>query len=86
MRTLQALEPAWPLAEKYGTTKAGLALSFILAFPEVSTVIPGIKTAEQAVLNTRHLVGLEAADRKRLQQLYQEHFAEGLMPELERAG
>lgn len=85
-RSLESLEPAWRLCEKYGVTKAGLALSFILSFPEVSTVIPGIKTPKQAVMNTADIVSLERDDRRFLQQLYEEKFQSELMPVMEAAG
>ena len=61
-----------PLTEKYQTNLAGLALSFILSFPEVSVVIPGIRTPEQVVGNTAHLVKLEEADTQYLASLYKE--------------
>jgi len=85
-RSLAALEPAWALREKYGITKAGLALSFILSFPEVSNVIPGIKTPKQAVMNTSDIVRLEKEDRQMLQQLYEDKFQDELMPVMEAAG
>ena len=84
--TLAALQPAWALCETYNTTKAGLALSFILSFPEVSTVIPGIKTPQQAEWNARNVVTLKEADRQLLQRLYTDHFRADLMPLLEQAG
>ena len=61
-----------PLTEKYQTNLTGLALSFILSFPEVSVVIPGIRTPEQVAGNTAHLVKLEEADTKYLASLYEE--------------
>lgn len=82
---LDALEPAWGIAEKYKTTKTGLALSFILGFPEVSTIIPGIKTPDQAISNTSNLVQLEPADQAFLKNLFTERF-ESLMPVLQQAG
>ena len=72
--SLDALEPAWPVAEKYGISKTELAMSFITSFPEVSTVIPGIKTAEQAGRNTSGLVQLDRADHEFLQQLFDDNF------------
>src|SRR6202008_2068452 len=38
------LEPVWRLCEKYDCSKAQLALSYILSYPEVSVIIPGIRT------------------------------------------
>lgn len=73
--TLQILkEQVWPLCEKYNTTASGLALSYILSYPEISTVIPGIRTPEHVGLNTDHLVSLEAADKQHLQNLYESHW------------
>ena len=75
---LDALEPAWPLAAKYGISKTELAMSFILSFEGVSTVIPGIKTPEQAELNTRGITHLEPEDRGQLCSLYAPQFREVL--------
>lgn len=70
--TLRILkEQVWPFCEKYQTTESGLALSYILSYPEISTVIPGIRTPEHVGLNTDHLVTLEAADKQHLQSLYE---------------
>ncbi|MCB0562136.1 MAG: hypothetical protein KDD09_24455, partial [Phaeodactylibacter sp.] len=54
--------------------KTELAMSFITSFPEVSTVIPGIKTAEQAGRNTSGLMQLDRADHEFLQQLFDDNF------------
>lgn len=67
-------EQVWPLCEKYQTTSSGLALSYILSYPEISTVIPGIRTPEHVALNTNHLVQLEEQDKQHLQQLYETHW------------
>jgi aryl-alcohol dehydrogenase-like predicted oxidoreductase len=73
--TLQVLkEKVWPLCRKYQTTESGLALSYILSYPEISTVIPGIRTPKHVSLNTDHLVKLEESDKKHLQQLYHTHW------------
>ncbi len=61
----------WQLLEKYKTTPAGLALSYILSYKEVSTVIPGIRTPKHVALNTNHIVALEKADQLYLRQLYE---------------
>ena len=50
------------------------ALSFILSHQEVSTVIPGIKTPEQAISNTENIITLKTADMNRLHELYGERF------------
>ena len=75
----------WPLCEKYQTTPSGLALSFILSHPEISTVIPGIRTPEHVKLNTGHLVSLEEADKKYLQSIYPTHWL-SVMETLEKIG
>ncbi|MBC6369003.1 aldo/keto reductase [Algoriphagus sp. AK58] len=60
-----------PLTEKYETSLSSLALSFVLSFDKVSTVIPGIRTAEQVKQNTTGLVKLPEEDRQFLQDLYE---------------
>jgi aryl-alcohol dehydrogenase-like predicted oxidoreductase len=57
-----ALAPVWKLCKKYNCTKTQLALSYILSYPEVSTVIPGIRTVAQAESNTSGMVKLDQAD------------------------
>ena len=52
-----------PLAKQYNTSLAGLALSFVLAFEEVSTVIPGMRTSEQVIKNVTSKVNLSDADK-----------------------
>jgi aryl-alcohol dehydrogenase-like predicted oxidoreductase len=58
------LKSVWGLCEKYHISKTALALSYILSYPEVSVVIPGIRTAEQAASNTKGLIQLAEEDRK----------------------
>jgi aryl-alcohol dehydrogenase-like predicted oxidoreductase len=60
-----------PLAKQYNTSLSSLALSFILGFPEVSTVIPGIRTLRHVHLNTEGLVKLSAADHQHLRSLFE---------------
>jgi aryl-alcohol dehydrogenase-like predicted oxidoreductase len=45
-------ERIWPEVSQLGISKTSLALSYILSHPEISTTIPGIRTAEQVKLNT----------------------------------
>ena len=40
--------------------ETSMALSYILSHPEISTVIPGIRTEEQVKLNTSGLAQLDA--------------------------
>jgi len=48
-------ERVWPEAEKLQISKTSLSLSYILSHPEISTVIPGIRTLEQVGMNTSGL-------------------------------
>ena len=65
----KATEPVWQLCEKYDVNKTQLALSFILSYPEVSTVIPGIRTPEHARKNTEGLVKLAKEDRELIENI-----------------
>lgn len=56
------MKEIWTLCEKYEVTKTELALSYILSHAEVSTVIPGIRTTEQAEKNTARLIRLPEED------------------------
>lgn len=67
-----------PMAKQYNTNIAGLALSFILGFQEVSTVIPGIRTPEQVKQNTAFLVKLSANDHAYLCSLYEQKWKQVL--------
>lgn len=68
------LESVWALTDKYGISKTSLALSFILNHSGVSTVIPGIKTPEQAEMNTQQLIKINAQDMNFLHNLFEEKF------------
>lgn len=57
-----SMDPVWLLCQKYDVTKTQLALSYMLSYPEVATVIPGIRTVEQAEENTQGLVQLDNDD------------------------
>lgn len=70
----KALEPVWALCNKYGCTKTQLALSYILSYPEVSVVIPGIRTAAHATDNTSGLFKLDAKDRELIEGLGETEF------------
>ena len=70
----KALEPVWALCNKYGCTKTQLALSYILSYPEVSVVIPGIRTTAHATDNTSGLFKLDAKDRELIEGLGETEF------------
>ncbi len=72
--SLEALEEIWPLTEKYGISKTELSMSFILSFEAISTVIPGIKTPEQAEKNTQGIVKLDKEDRDYMVSLFESKF------------
>jgi aryl-alcohol dehydrogenase-like predicted oxidoreductase len=60
----------WPLAEEAGLSKAALALAFCASFPEVSTVIPGIRTSAQAAASAAAPLELPARVRDRLRRSF----------------
>ena len=64
-----ALSPVWALCRKYNCSKTQLALSYLLSYPEVSTIIAGIRTAEQVQLNTTGLFQLDKPDREMIENL-----------------
>ena len=57
------------LSRKYDITLAQLALSWLLSYTEVSTVIPGIRTAEQALLNTGGVKVLSRDDINQIENI-----------------
>ena len=75
---------AWPVAEQNHISKTSLALSYILSHPEISTVIPGIRTVEQVKLNTTDIIKLNDEDVTKLDNLKTD-FAE-LMQMMEQQG
>ncbi len=67
---LDALGEFWTLTDKYGISRTSLSLSLAASFAEVSTVIPGIRTPEQAESNTANIVTLDPQDMELVRQLY----------------
>lgn len=70
----KSLAPVWTLCKKYNCSKTQLALSFVLSYPGVSTVIPGIRTAEQVHLNTTGLFRLAPEDLQLLEKMGETDF------------
>lgn len=68
-------EKIWPLCHQYNITKTSLALSYILSYKSVSTVIPGIRTAQHAIDNTTGIIKLAAADIILIEKVFTNHFA-----------
>lgn len=66
---LEVTAPVWELCNKYNCSKTQLALSFLLSYEGVSTIIPGICTPEQVLLNTDGLFQLQSADRQLIELL-----------------
>ena len=75
LTTTKAVEPVWELCNKYKITKTQLALSYVLSYPEISTIIPGIRTPEHVEQNTNGLIQLDEEDLKMIESLAQTDFA-----------
>ncbi len=69
-------DTVWPLCNKYNISKTSLALSYILSYPSVSTVIPGIRTAQHAIENTKDLVQLAPEDVALIENAFTNSFAD----------
>lgn len=81
----ESLKNIWSLCEKYQCTKTELALSYILSYEAISTVITGIRTEEQVRKNTTGLFKLDEADRKRIEEYGSQDLQE-LMKLIEQKG
>jgi aryl-alcohol dehydrogenase-like predicted oxidoreductase len=84
-RSLESLEPIWPLAEELNISPVTLSLRYILSFSEVSTVIPGIRTPEQAADNVRDVQTLPDSVVEKIRELYKEDL-HLLLAEMEKRG
>jgi aryl-alcohol dehydrogenase-like predicted oxidoreductase len=62
-------EKVWPVAVKEQLTPTQLAMSFILSHPQISTVIPGIRTEEHVWQNTSGIKLLQEENRLLLEKL-----------------
>ena len=69
-------EKIWALCQQYNISKTSLALSYILSYDAVSTVIPGIRTAQHAIDNTTGIIQLAAADITLVENVFTNHLAE----------
>jgi aryl-alcohol dehydrogenase-like predicted oxidoreductase len=83
---LNDLEQVWPLARKSKMTKSQFSLNSILSNPEISTVIPGMKTPEQVIDNTTGISTLDKDTMSFLNNLWEAKFKSllELMEEQER--
>lgn len=73
-KALQELEDVWDLSKQLGLSPTQLSLSFVLSFRQISTVIPGIKTPQQAIANTSGLKKLNEGHKNFLINLYEGKF------------
>jgi aryl-alcohol dehydrogenase-like predicted oxidoreductase len=76
-------QKVWSLAE--GTDKTALALGFILSHPQISTVIPGIRTVQHVRQNTTGIPMLNKKQLEKLHSLAQSDWAR-VMETMERLG
>lgn len=60
--SLNKLKPYFDMAKKYKINPTTLALSFVMSHENISTVIPGIRTEVQAILNTEELIKIDNDD------------------------
>jgi aryl-alcohol dehydrogenase-like predicted oxidoreductase len=72
--SLDKLKPVWEIQKKYNISKTSFAMSFIASHPEVSTIIPGIKTEQQAEENTKDIIKLDQEDMDKLHKMYTSDF------------
>lgn len=84
-KSLEALEPIWKLCMKYQINKTQLALSYILSYSEISTVIPGIRTPKHVTDNTSGLIKLDAKDIQTIEE-YGKNELEELMKLIQAQG
>ena len=85
LSSTEALAPVWKLCNKYHLTKTELALSYVLSYPQVSTVIPGIRTPQHVAQNTINLRILDDEDVKMIEGLAKNKFVP-VMEMIERQG
>ena len=83
-KLLNALEPFREKAKEKNVSETAFALGYILGYKEISTVIPGIKTPEQARLNTA-VARFSEEEMAFVRKLYSEKFVE-LMKWIEEQG
>ena len=69
-----SLETIWDLCTKYNCTKTQLAFSYLLSYPEVSVIIPGIRTTAQVKDNTSGFVNFSSDDIELINKLGKNEF------------
>ena len=83
--SLDQLKKLWPVASGLNISPANLSLRFLLSYPEITTVIAGMRTPEQVLENTSESGSLDPDVKEQLQNLYQDHFHR-LVDEMEKTG
>ncbi|MDQ6608369.1 MAG: aldo/keto reductase [Bacteroidota bacterium] len=84
-KTTDLLEgKVWSIGKEAGLNATQVALSYIVSFTEISTIIPGIRTAEQVHQNTQGLKKLSDKDKEFLTALATEW--EPIMQLMEKQG
>ena len=73
-KSLLALEDIWDTTSDYNLSKTSLSLSFITSYRGVSTVIPGIKTEQQALDNTTDITQLNEETMHYILNKYENDF------------
>lgn len=68
-KSLDTLKPYFEIVKKYKVDPGQFAMSFVLNHDEISTVIPGIRTEEQAILNTREKIKINDDDLRILHEM-----------------
>ena len=71
-KSMEALEAYWSIVDKYNISPAQFSLNYILNYMEVSTVIPGIKTPQQADENAIQTMEISEEDMQKIRNLYSE--------------
>lgn len=75
-KSLNELKDLETIREKYKISETSLAISYCASMEGVSTVIPGIRTPEQAILNTSGIVRLADEDLRVIRGLYEKRLKE----------
>ncbi len=73
------------ISQRYNIPKALFALSFILSFPEVGVVIPGIRTIQQVLDNTRQPVSLTNDEKVLITGMFEPAF-KALLQKMQKLG
>ncbi len=75
-KSIETLKHYFDIAKRYKVDPALFAMSFVLNHKEISTVIPGIRTEEQAILNTREKIKIKYEDLNFLHKMGEREYLE----------